>query len=300
MNDLGKICREHNLTIDRKLSGGYICSSVFLCTRPKGERVVVKYGSSEMEKEEIALNIAGYQNMRDALGLGFFTPIVYDCSSNNSSSYVLLEYCGPDFQSLLESGGCSATLTNQLLETMRGVFKRSRSRGHDGGKSIQDLVDRIAAIVREYVIPHFDLNVEDRKRLDTLPMQFRDASEEYSFATWDFTPNNLCKLGDVVKFIDPRSKKVTGNPIPGLACYAGIIRDVHRFRNAETAYKTIYRFATVEVSEMLHIEQALAERQFLLGRLFQSLMGVCVRVEKSRSEAEPFFRSAMSYLAHIV
>lgn len=299
MNSLSEICGKHDLSVDEQLSSGNNCSSVFLCSRPAGEKVVVKCGNSKREKNEILLNIRGYRKMRDDLNLGFFIPTVYDYSENEVAPYIVLEYCGPDFQSLLEAGACSVSVTEPLLETVRKVYRHSLTVGPDGEKSIHELITMINELVNAFVIPYFDLNKTTVRQFQSLQKRFRDIHQKSMFTSWDFTPNNLCKLRDI-KFIDPLSEKVTGNPIPGLACYAGILRDVHHFRNAVAAYDMMYRFATVELSKLLHMDQESAERFFLLGRLFQSLMGIRFRVTKSRSDAEPFLVAAKDYLTQVV
>lgn len=292
------ICEKFQLRIDKQLTGGNNCASVFLCSMFSGKKVVLKYADSAREKKEVLLNIVGYQKMREGMGLDFFIPKLYGYSADSAEPYVLLEYCGPDFQSLLLSGTCSVSLTEPLLEVARRVFRKSLAVGQDGQKSVNELLQKMNKLVEDFVLPHFNLSSYFGRKLRNLPGQFRNLPEKYTFASWDFTPNNLCRSSDV-RFIDPRGE-VTGNPIPGLACYAGILRDVHQFRNAGFAYDMIHSFATSELAEILGMTRELAEQCFLLGRLFQSLMGVRFRVRKSLSEAEPFLLKAEEYLSQIL
>lgn len=291
------ICEKFELRIDKRLTGGNNCASVFLCSMPSGKKAVLKYGDTEREKQEVLLNIAGYKKIGENLGLDFFVPTLYGYSTESSEPYVLLEHCGPDFQSLLESGENSVSLTESMLQVLRSVFEKSFT-GHDGVKSIEDLLRQIDTLIERFISPHFSLGSEDQGKLRHLPEMFRELPSRYTFASWDFTPNNLCRSSSV-KFIDPRGE-VTGNPIPGLACYAGILRDVHRFHGAGLAYEMIRTFAISELAEKLELSRELADRCFILGRLFQSLMGVRFRVIKSPSEAEPFFDSARAYLSQIL
>lgn len=295
---LPDVCDMLSLRLERRLAGGNNCVSVFLCSMPSGEKAVMKYGSGGRGNKEVLSNIAGYRRMREDLGLSFFIPKVYGCSVDGAEPYVLLEYCGPDFQSLLQSGECSMSLTETLLGVMREVFRRSVAVGPDGQKSINDLLQMINKLVEDFVLPYFRLEDAVKEKLQGLPGQFRDIPHKHTFASWDFTPNNLCGCGDI-KFIDPRGE-VTGNPIPGLSCYAGIIRDVHQFKNAEVAYDAVHDFAVSELAEMLGMSQELAERCFTLGRLFQSLMGIRFRVTKSLSEAELFLAKAEECLSKIL
>lgn len=294
---LDDICEKFQLRIDKQLTGGNNCASVLLCSKLSGEKVVLKYGDTEREKKEVLLNIAGYKKIGKGLGLGFFLPALYGYSTKSSESYVLLEYCGPDFQSLLESGENSVSLTESLLQALHSVFEKSLV-GEDGTKSIEDLLRQINTLVKRFVSPYFSLSSEVQGKLQNLPEVFCELPSRYTFASWDFTPNNLCRSSSI-KFIDPRGE-VTGNPIPGLACYAGILRDVHRFQGASSAYDMIHTFAVSELAEKLEMSQELADRCFLLGRLFQNLMGVRFRVTKSPSEAEPFLVKAESYLSQIL
>lgn len=291
------ICEKFQLRIDKQLAGGNNCASVFLCSMPSSEKAVLKYGNTEREKKEVLLNIAGYKKIGESLGLGFFIPALYGYSMESNEPYILLEHCGPDFQSLLESGENSVFLTESLLQTLRSVFEKSFV-GDDGAKSIEDLLRQINTLVDRFVSPHFSLGSGVQGKLQNLPELFRGLPSKYTFASWDFTPNNLCHSSSV-KFIDPRGE-VTGNPIPGLACYAGILRDVHRFQGASSAYEMIHTFAVSELAEILEMPRELAERCFVLGRLFQSLMGVRFRVTKSPSEAEPFLAKAEEYLSQII
>ncbi len=295
------ICEKFQLRIDRQLAGGNNCASVFLCSMPSGEKAVLKYGNTEREKREVLLNITGYRKIDDGMGLGFFVPKLHGYSDDCSGPYILMEHCGSDFQSLLESGENSFSLTESLLHTLRRVFGKVFV-GDDGAKSIDNLLQQIYTLVERFVFPHFSLGSENLEILRCLPELFRALPSRYTFASWDFTPNNLCQFLNVsssVKFIDPRSE-VTGNPIPGLACYAGILRDVHQFRNADSAYDMIHNFATSELSETLGISRELAEHCFILGRLFQSFMGVRFRVTRSRSDAQPFLIAAKKCLSQIV
>jgi hypothetical protein len=66
------------------------------------------------------------------------------------------------------------------------------------------------------------------------------------------------------------------------------------------AYTMVSDFATGELATLLQIDPSLASRTFLLGRLFQSLMGVRFRVSKSLSEAEPYFQMAERHLKEIL
>lgn len=291
------ICDKFQLHINKQLTGGNSSASVFLCSMPSGEKVVLKYGNTEIEKKEVLLNIAGYKKIGEGLGLGFFVPTLYGYSTEGGEPYVLLEHCGPDFQSLLESGEDSVSLTESLLQTLHRVFGKNFA-GGDGAKSIKELLRQIDTLVERFVSPNFSLGSDIQGKLRNLPEVFRKLPLKYTFASWDFTPNNLCWSSNI-KFIDPRAE-VTGNPIPGLACYAGIICDVHRFRGASSAYEMIHTFAVSELAETLEMSQDLAEKCFVLGRLFQSLMGVRFRVTKSLSEAEPFLVKARECLFQIL
>src|SRR3989344_8925758 len=50
--NLHDICEKFQLRIDKQLTGGNNCVSVFLCTTPSGEKAVLKYGDTEREKKE--------------------------------------------------------------------------------------------------------------------------------------------------------------------------------------------------------------------------------------------------------
>lgn len=291
------ICEKFQLRIDKQLTGGNNCASVFLCSMPSGEKAVLKYGTTVREKKEVLLNIAGYKKIGESLGLGFFIPALYGYSTESNEPYILLEHCGPDFQSLLESGENSVSLTESLLQVLGSVFQKSFV-GQDGKRSTVDLLRQINTLADKFVSPHFSLGSDVQGKLRHLPELFREIPSKYTFASWDFTPNNLCR-SSTVKFIDPRGE-VTGNPIPGLACYAGILRDVHRFEGADSAYEMIHLFAVSELADTLEMSRELAERCFTLGRLFQSLMGVRFRVTKSKLEAEPFLVKAGEYLYQIL
>jgi pentose-5-phosphate-3-epimerase len=92
------------------------------------------------------------------MGLGFFIPEIYAYSDIKEDVYIVIEYCGKDFQSLLKKGASAVQLTKNLLSTMRTVFTTSVEIGDEGQKAVGDVLSMIQELVTNFVAPHFTVS----------------------------------------------------------------------------------------------------------------------------------------------
>ena len=80
---------------------GNICKSVYLVNDSSGRLMILKVGVDETSCQEIYMNMVGYSRLL-RLGLCDFIPEIYACCLTGKETYILMEYCGLDFFSMIQ------------------------------------------------------------------------------------------------------------------------------------------------------------------------------------------------------
>lgn len=289
-----KLCQEYRLTIVQQLTAGNICDAVYRVRDESGTSLVLKVGESELTVREIAMNLVGYQNLRN-LGLPHFIPKVVDYRVDKDSAFILLEDCGPDFLTLSRITQQPLLLYQNLAEKMLEIYRRSHRQGEDG-QIMVDIVSR--KIVEQYdlYLSHLNSSESLRPRLVKLSYFTRELGiGTYCFSSWDFTPEDIYLTNGQVKYGDPH-EQVTGIPIIDLACFGGVVRDAYQLPGSMEGYDILRNVAKLEVAPLLGVSEEVGYSIFLLGRVLQCFLSSRFRLKTEPIRAVQLFEQAKMYL----
>ncbi len=291
------ICNKYRLKVEKVLTGGNICNAVYKVQQEDGSPLVLKIGTTERTIAEIQMNIAGYQKLKN-MGLNKFIPTIIGSQVSKDSAFVLLEYCGPNFITLLRQAQKPIQLFRRLITEMQTIYFESLRVSEDSKRMIISVANKVIEQYERYLNP-LDLNKalpQLRKLLNFL----NSLNLRFScFSSWDFTPEDIYLTPQGIKYGDPH-EDVLGIPIIDLACFGGVVRDAYKAPGTIEGYKLLYDFAMGQVASLLEVSNEIAKKVFFLGRVLQCFLSARFRMEKEPTQALALFNQGKKYLDKIV
>ena len=297
MSLIKDICRKHSLSVTEVFTAGHVCPAVYKAQDRYGKPVVVKVGNNTATIQEIAKNLEGYKMLKK-IGLDCICPNIYFAEVRQESALIVMEYCGKDLHSTLEISLNPETVFHELVSQLKNVYKSS-VRTESPVKSIQMVLSKILEQYDMYLATVFDRSYQLQSVLDVLPSRINiEAFRLSCFSSWDFTPRNVFLTKNGLKYIDCNDN-VMGIPIIDLACFAGVVKDIHSFPGSIDGYDFLANFAVDEIADMLEIDPVQSLRLFYLGRLLQLFLGARFRINTDPILAKKFYENAVEFLKKI-
>jgi hypothetical protein len=293
MDLLKRLCERYGLRMSQQFTAGHICQSVFKVNRGD-EALILKIGVTPDEVKEIAKNDEGYRGLR-ALNLSYFIPRIEASEIRDDEAFMLMEYCGDDFSTQLQNSENPRLLYDRLVSNMDAIYRTSRGTGGESQRTLAMVQTKAEVQYHRYLKEIYDNDSKLSHSFSHIPGRIATRTGLRCFASWDFTPRNVFLMANGVKYADPNSE-VLGNPIVDLACFAGVVRDVHALPESTHGYASLKNLATGTVAEILAIPAEQAERIFYLGRVLQCFLGARFRIQSDPTLAKHFFEKGKTYL----
>lgn len=296
MSFLDQLCAKYRLSIKKQFHAGHQTPDVYLVSDTSGEECVLKLGETPNTIAEIVKNLNGYRKL-EMMGLSRMTPHVRESGVNEGTAFILMEFCGDDVWTQLHQTTNPESVYQKLIDEMTQVYQASVQREHDNDPILQ-AVSVIMSQYKKHIQPTMDTNHLLLPQLVKASDAIGHVGERYCFASWDFTPRNVCLSPCGVKYIDPNNE-VVGIPLIDLGCFAGVVRDVEYLPDADRGYQHIKQLA-IETGALLGMREMQSCRIFYLGRLLQSLLSCRFRLVSDPDRAKQFFVQAEKYISFVL
>lgn len=292
-----EVLQSYNLEVVEIFTSGHICPAVYLAKKKNGKLVVVKTADTALSIQEIVKNLDGYKTLRE-LGLATICPQLHVSNVSSNSAYIIMEYCGKDVHSILETHPNPVSVYSNLAVQMEGIYRKSVLLRSAGAATLP-VIEKIADQYTLYLAPAFGVDRRVETLLGRVCNHLHTESYQHScFASWDFTPRNVCLPKHGLKYIDCNSN-VVGIPIVDLACFAGVVRDVFVLPGSSDGYEILHELATRKVPQLLEIEIGQGEKLFDLGRTLQLFLSARFRIANEKSRAREFYAKGVECLEKI-
>ncbi|MBI2642256.1 MAG: hypothetical protein HYW97_00180 [Candidatus Wildermuthbacteria bacterium] len=296
---LNSICVHEGLTLDTQLTLGNVCEFVFRGHRADGSSAILKVGTDQASKDEIAENLSGYRSM-DALGVSQLAPRVFSTQTTGDAHYILMEDCGDDFYTQAKKSLAPEDLYTTLAAAMGSIYEQTLRPSNAGKQMVMVVVALVGEQYKNYLQKAFDPMRLITAQLAQLVSTFEATPLTHAcFANWDFTPEDVYLQRNQVRYSDPKDS-VLGLPTIDLACFAGVSRDVYHLPGSDKGYAQLERLATRQVAQLFSITQWDAEKYFALGRLLQSFLSARVRIQNDPNQAHKFYDIGCSFLLKVL
>lgn len=292
---LSLICAREGLVLNAQLTLGNVCDLVFRVHRADGSSAILKVGTDQVSKDEIAKNLSGYRDM-DTLGVSQLAPRIFSTQTTGDTHYILMEDCGDDFYTQVKKSDAPESLYVTLAAVMEKVYKRTLQPNNGGQYMIRAVIARVGEQYTNYLQKTFDPARLIAAQLAQLVPTFETiVLARACFANWDFTPEDVYLQGDQVRYSDPQAMSL-GLPIIDLACFAGVARDAYHLPGNDKGYAHLERLATRRVARLFGITRQAGEKYFALGRLLQSFLSARVRIQSDPVQARTLYDIGCSFL----
>jgi len=113
MNSIEDVCRRYSCKVTEIFTAGHVCPAVYKVQCRDGEPKVIKIGNTIATIQEIVKNLEGYEMLRK-IGLGHVCPRIYTVEVGAESAVVIMEYCGKDFYTSLETSSNPEAMFQEL------------------------------------------------------------------------------------------------------------------------------------------------------------------------------------------
>lgn len=297
MDSIESVCSKYSLVITEVFTAGHVCPAVYKARDRYGKLVVIKVGDDTATIQEIAKNLEGYEMLKK-IGLGYVCPDIYLAEVMSESALIIMEYCGKDFYISLETSENPEALFRELVSQLENVYRSSRRVGSPT-KNIREVLAKILEQYEKYLAIVFDRGRKIQPLLQILSSRINSEVFGFScFSSWDFTPRNVFLTKSGLKYIDSNDN-ILGIPIIDLACFAGVVRDVHLLPGSIDGYDLLEKLAVEQVADILEIDPAQSLRLFYLGRVLQLFLGARFRIKTDSVLAEKFYEDAVGFLKKI-
>ncbi len=271
------------------LTLGNVVSTVFRADRA-GEKLVVKIGIADRAAQEVRMNCAGYDALRQ-IGAGSLAPDPLEYVEFNGIPILIMEDCGLDFWHAARVSANPAALYGRLFREMEPVHAKTRRRG-DGEAYLDSLRRRLLrqyeVHLRNLIPPELIFELADTDLRDLVPPVL-------CFASFDFTPEDVFLTDKGVRFADPPSE-VIGIPIVDLACFAGVARDAYGLPGSDQGYKELETLALNVLPRILELNESPARKFFTFGRALQCALSARFRLESDPARAAALAGISRSFL----
>ncbi len=255
---------------------------------------VLKIASEGRAVDEIKENIAGYRALRDE-GLISLLPEFYQIYAYPDFSAIVMDYVGSSFSESTQKRHYPMQLYKELATAFIGVCVKSRRCDENSYRMLEAIRSIILMNYRDFLQPAHLVGDEDIARVERLKIF---APRYSTFATYDFTPEDVFLVGGRLKLPDPK-QNIRGCPIISLAAFAGVSRDSYRLPGSVHGYKVLEDAATKDLAGLLDIEAADAHVLFLLGRAMQLSISAKVRIDSEPERARTFASLSADTVRHL-
>jgi|GEM_PF-1731667 len=294
------VCERYNLTILETFALGNVCDGVFKVRDAQGRIMVLKSGTDARSISEIRMNVVGYENMR-AVGLSDYIPLEYALKVTEEEAYILMEYCGDDFLTMVRKIEDPVTAYYDLAQELRRMYSKSVATLEEtrGEYLMRVVVAKIVQTYNMYIMSVFGKDARVLLVLEQLAqIMLLDCGKVFCFSNWDLTPEDVFMSHKGLKYADPHAE-VIGVPMVDIGCFAGVARDAYDLPGSSDGYKTLKQFA-VDIAPILGTSSQYSERYFYLGRVLQSFLSARFRLKNDQEKARKIFLQGVGYLNKIV
>ncbi len=282
---VSRFAKELGLQLVERFTRGNSGALVYRASSRSGNPLVLKIATEGRALDELRENIIGSQRLKDE-GLENLLPGLYCIYERHDCSAIVMDHLGDSFYEAVQKSQDPVKIYKNLAIAFTDLCIKSRRRDEECHRMLLEVKSNLLNKYKNFLLPNGlirDHHVSLVERID-----IESLSLEYStFATYDFTPEDVFPIDGQLKLPDPR-QNIRGCPIISLAAFAGVSRDSYELPGSVRGYKVLNDFAVGTLAKRLDIQPAHASGLFLFGRSMQLAISAKVRIRSDPEKARLF------------
>lgn len=291
-----QILDAYHLDPKKQYSKGQSGALVLLCDSVDKGLVVLKVAVNERSQQELEANKSGYIQLRQE-GLERVLPDTLITSSLQGRGFIIMSYLGDDFLDRVKQSADPLKDYEKLCTLMNEIYTQTRRISDHSNSSLSLVQTLLLNAYKQRLLPSKLITESAVKQAASVDIT--GLAPTYStFACFDFTPEDIFIQGGTFKYPDPKHQ-IRGLPLIDLACFSGVSLDSYHLPGSEQGYRVIENFALQEVSRLLELDEASAQKIFNYGRAFQLAMSAKVRINSEPEKAQSFASQSLDYLNRV-
>lgn len=292
-----EILTRHDMVEHAEFTAGHSGALLYRTRSTKGERFVIKVSNDKTSSKEVKSNLRAYKGIQEA-GLASVVPKIINGEDSDGRKYIVMPDLGETFteQARSEVGVDYGDFLSGV-----GRLLHSAIRSNDRPVHTESLSASRTAL-KEYQASLKVGGLTDQQMLDTIDAINLDdlVSERSSFFLLDFTPDNVFVHGEQVQFIDPWEQPTfRGSPIPNLAQFQTLARDIYNLPGAKDADKQFEEMFG-KMAEALNLTEEKMNKQRLLGSALQYSLSAFTRMNSIPEEAQEYYQQSVRAVSKLV
>jgi len=292
-----QLCEKYDLVIQEELLGGLNNDGVYRVRNDNSVSLILKIATKPNTIAEIAMNLRGYQALREN-SLSCVIPAIFFHELSAQQAMIITEDFGDNFLTQITNTKHPVNFYQNLSSELERIYLLSRQSGCHGREKIISIISLVIEQYEKYLFMHMDKERQIATALHTLQSSIAvDSLSFCCFSDWDFTPEDIYLTEAGLKYSDPHDD-ILGVPIIDLACFSALVK-LYGLPEAETGYEVLKQLALEKVPALLSIDKQLALKLFFLGRLLQRFLSARFRFEAQPEQAHALFAEGKMYLEKI-
>lgn len=291
------IFTRHDMVEHEAFTAGHSGALLYRALDSQGERFVIKVSNHKTSSKEVKSNLRAYKGIEEA-GLASVVPKIINGEDVDGRKYIIMPDLGETFANQARSevgvdygdflSGLGHLLNKTIVSNDREVHVESLDENRGALKQYQEYL-KTGGFADQQM-----LNTIDSINMDDL------ASEKSSFFLMDFTPDNIFVHGEQVQFIDPWEQSTfRGSPIPNLAQFQTLARDIYNLPGAEAADEQFDEMFH-KMARALDLTEEQMNRQRMLGSALQYSLSAFTRMETDPEKAEEYYQQSVQAVGKLV
>lgn len=283
------ILSKHGMVEHAEMTGGHSGALLYSTRDSQGERYVIKVSDDKTSSDEVKSNIRAYKGINGA-GLSKVIPQIVEGENPDGRKYIVMPDLGETFtnQARSEVGVDYGDFLAGVEVLLQNTLKSDNASVHEASlEASKKSLEAYQASLRTGGLA----NQSTRDVVSDINLS-KLSSNKSSFFLMDFTPDNVFVNNQQVQFIDPWEQSTyLGSPIPNLAQFQTLARDIYELpgaRNADKQFEDM--FSTM--AEALALSDEQVRRQRLLGSALQYSLSAFTRLYSNPEKAHEYYRQS--------